>query len=471
MNDLLASIGEPETMGPIHVIGIGGAGMSAIATVLVAMGHQVSGSDLAPSATTARLEGMGIPITIGHRSEAVHGAALVTHSTAVRPENPERVRAQELGIAVVTRAEILAAIAARRRCLAVSGTHGKTTTSSMVALIMIEAGLRPSYLIGGDVHQLGTNARWDTGAWIVIEADESDGSFLHLRPEIAVITNVEADHLDHYGTFEAVRSAFAEFLALTSGRRVVCSDDPEAAVLGRAADADMVGEEPLATWGMSTVTPGRTSISFVLEGPRRPAGDDGPSQRWEMTVAAPGRHNARNAAVATVAAMAAGAPGQAAVAALGRFGGVARRFELRGVAGGITFVDDYAHLPTEVRATMAAAAEGRWHRVVAVFQPHRYTRTAEVGEEFATAFDGADVVVLTDVYGAGEAPLEGVSGMTVVNALRRSRPDLEVHYEADRARLASVVGELLEPDDLCLTMGAGDLTALPDELLARWSEQ
>jgi len=453
-----SGIGDPAALRRVHVVGIGGAGMSAIATVLRAMGHEVTGSDLRESGVTERLRSLGIAVAIGHDAANVGDAGLVTLSTAVRSDNPEVVDARERGIPVLARAELLAAIASRKRCVAVAGTHGKTTTASMLSLVLVEAGLRPSFLIGGEVNEIGTNAVWDAGEWIVVEADESDGTFLHLTPDIAVVTNVEPDHLDHYGSFDAVRGAFAEFLA-SAAHRVVGADDAEARIVGRAAGADLVGLAADATFTMTAVEASRSSVAFDLLGP------DG-ARIARIRVAVPGLHNARNAAVATVAALAAGAPAEAAVAALARFGGVARRFEFRGDHAGVTFVDDYAHLPTEVRAALAAARDGDWGRVVAVFQPHRYSRTAEVGEAFGEAFDDADVVVVTDVYGAGEAPVPGVSGRLVADAVRARRPDAELHYVAGRTELVAAVAALLRPGDLCLTLGAGDLTSLPDELMA-----
>jgi UDP-N-acetylmuramate--alanine ligase len=432
--------------------------MSAVATVLAAMGHEVSGSDLRESGVTERLRSLGITVAIGHDASNVGDAGLVTHSTAVHADNPEVAGARRRGVPVLSRAETLAAIAARRRCIAVAGTHGKTTTASMLALALVEAGLHPSFLIGGEVNEIGTNAAWDDGEWIVVEADESDGTFLHLVPDIAVVTNVEADHLDHYGSFDAVRTAFVEFLA-SARHRVVGGDDAEALAIGRAAGADIVGLGVDATYAIASVATGRSSVSFDLLGP------DG-ALVTHLRVAVPGLHNAKNAAVATVAALAAGAPAEAAARALARFGGVARRFEFRGEHGGVTFVDDYAHLPTEVRAALSAARNGSWGRVVAVFQPHRYSRTADVGEEFGDAFADADVVVVTDVYGAGEAPVPGVTGRLVADAVRRARPGVELHYIPGRTDLVDAVAGLLRPGDLCLTLGAGDLTSLPDEVMA-----
>ena len=453
-----AGLGHPERLRTVHVVGIGGAGMSAIATALHAMGHTVTGSDLKESAVTERLAGLGIPVAIGHRGTNLGAAELVTVSSAIGESNPEVLEARARGLPLLARAEALAAVAALRRCIAVAGTHGKTTTASMLALVLVEAGMHPSFLIGGDVNEIGTNAVWDAGDWLVVEADESDGTFLALVPDIAVVTNVEADHLDHYGSFAAVRAAFEQFVTGARRQRVVGADDPVAAEIGREAGATLVGSGPDCTYRMVDLVLARSSVSFGLVGP---AGS--PAVRLEVPV--PGLHNAKNAAVATVAAAAAGAPLEAAARALARFAGVARRFEFRGTVNGVTFVDDYAHLPSEVRAALAAARNGDWGRVVAVFQPHRYSRTAELGEEFGPAFEAADLTVVTDVYGAGEAPVPGVSGQLVADAVHRSFPDMPVLYVAGRSDLRRTVREILEPGDLCCTLGAGDLTSLPDELM------
>jgi UDP-N-acetylmuramate--alanine ligase len=452
-------LGDLASLRTVHVVGIGGAGMSAIATVLHAMGHRVTGSDLKSSGITDRLSRGGIHVEIGHRGANLGSADLVTVSSAIADDNPEIVEARSRGLPVLARSEALAAIASLRRCIAVAGTHGKTTTASMLALLLVEAGMRPSFLIGGEVNEIGTNAVWDEGDWLVVEADESDGTFLALMPDIAVVTNVEADHLDHYGSFAAVRAAFEEFVANARHHRVVGGDDPVAAAIGRAAGADIVGTGLDCTHRMVDLTLARSSVSFGLLGP------DG-LEPGRLDVPVPGLHNATNAAVATVAALAAGVPFDAAARALARFAGVARRFEFRGTVRGVTFVDDYAHLPSEVRAVLAAARNGQWRRVVAVFQPHRYTRTAELGEEFGAAFGDADLTVVTDVYGAGEAPVPGVSGQLVADAVHRSFPDMPVFYVAGRSDLRRTVGEILEEGDLCCTLGAGDLTSLPDELMA-----
>jgi UDP-N-acetylmuramate--alanine ligase len=441
----------------IHVVGIGGAGMSAIALVLRAMGHTVTGSDLKESPVAARLRSQGIAVAVGHRAENVGSVDAVTYSPAVALGNPEIVAAAAGGARVIARSGVLAAICATRRCLAVAGTKGKTTTASMLSLILIEAGLRPSFVIGADVNEVGTNAAWDSGEWLVVEADESFGTFQELRPEWAVLTNVAADHLDYYGTFPQLRAAFDAFVGQATGGSVVSADDDEAAAIGQAHGAKSVGTAAGATFTMADVALSRSSASFSLGGPD---GALGP-----LTLGVPGLHNVRNAALAVVTALQIGVPFEVASAALARFTGVTRRFEFRGEANGVTFVDDYAHLPFAVEAALATARSGGWSRVVAVFQPHRYTRTAELAEQFGGAFSDADALVVTDVYGAGEAPVPGVSGLLIADAVRAQDQRLPVVYAPTRHELHQVVRAMLRPGDLCLTLGAGDLTTLPDELL------
>jgi UDP-N-acetylmuramate--alanine ligase len=463
MSEELGSLNLAEPL-RIHVVGAGGAGMSAIATVLSAMGHTVTGSDLKASPVIDRLMASGIEVVVGHAAANVGDADVVTVSTAIRDDNAEVVEARRRGIPVYRRSAVLAAIAELRRCIAVAGTHGKTTTASMLSLMLVEAGLRPSFLIGGDVNEIGTNAVWDEGDWLVVEADESDGTFLSLRPDVAVVTNIEPDHLDHYGSFEAMRSAFGVFLQ-SARHRVVGGDDPEALSWARAHGADTVGVGENCSHRLSHLTLSRSSVAFNLSHTSGGSGGDG-RDLGRLVLPVPGLHNARNAAVAAVAAMAAGVSFDDAARALARFAGVARRFEFRGDAGGVTFVDDYAHLPSEVEAALAAARDGGWQRIVAVFQPHRYSRTAALSSEFGQAFTDADVVVVTDVYGAGEAPIPGVSGKLVADAVRRATPDKPVVYVPSRTELGARVAALLTDGDLCCTLGAGDLTSLPDELLA-----
>jgi UDP-N-acetylmuramate--alanine ligase len=442
----------------IHLVGVGGAGMSAIASVLAAMGHRVTGSDLKSSPTTRRLAAAGVEVMIGHDAAHVGEAEMVTISTAIAPSNPEVAEAHRSGVRVLSRAEATAAVASCRRCVAVSGTHGKTTTTSMLALILVEAGMRPSFLIGGDINEIGTNAVWDSGEWLVIEADESDGTFLALDPEVAVVTNVEPDHLDHYGGFEALVAAFDRFCTGRPGGVVAGADDAVAAELGRAHGAALVGTAADATFRIEALSEGRDGVTFDL--------GTGGSTLGTISIPVTGANMARNAAVATVAAMTVGAGFDDAVRAFARFAGVARRFELRGEVGGVRFVDDYAHLPTEVRAVLDAARHTEPARVVVVFQPHRYSRIGALGEQFADAFSAADVVIVTDIFPAGEQPRPGVTGRIVAEAVTASHPDLDVSYVTGREDLRRHLAAILRPGDLCLTLGAGDLTSLPDELLA-----
>ena len=445
----------------VHVVGIGGAGMSAIATVLVAMGHQVSGSDLKSSRGLERLRSLGVTVSLGHDATNLPAELdAVTVSTAIPASNPEVVAAHERGIPVLRRAETLAAIAATRQAIAVAGTHGKTTTSSMLALVLSEAGFHPSFIIGGDVNEIGSGAVWDDlGDLFVVEADESDGTFLEVPRRAAIVTNVEPDHLEHYGGFEPLREAFARFLVETPGPCVVCADDPIAATLGRATAATSYGTSEDADYRMADLTCGRSRSSFVLH---HQGTELGPVQ---LPIA--GAHNARNAAAAVVAALELGAPFDAARVALARFAGVARRFEHRGEVAGITFIDDYAHLPTEVAAALAAARAGEWDRVVCVFQPHRYSRTAALWSEFAGAFGDADLLAVTDVYPAGEAPRPGISGKLVAQAVLDAHPWRRLAYLPRRPDVVAYLGRELRPGDLCLTLGAGDLTSLPEEVQER----
>jgi UDP-N-acetylmuramate--alanine ligase len=441
----------------IHVVGVGGAGMSAIATALVGMGHHVSGSDLKESAGLARLRGLGVDVAIGHEPANVGpDVGHVAVSTAIPERNVEVVEARRRGVPVLRRAEILAAIACTRSSIAVAGTHGKTTTSSMLALVLVEAGLRPSFLIGADVNEVGAGAVWDRGEWFVIEADESDGTFLELPRRAAVVTNVEPDHLEHYGSVAAMEAAFERFVAETDGPVVVCADDAVAARIGAAHGAISYGTDEAADYRMAGLRSGASGAAFELWHDEACLG--------EVELPLAGAHNARNACAAVVAGLAVGAPFEAARAALARFAGVARRFEHRGEVAGITFIDDYAHLPAEVRAALAAARDGGWRRVVAVFQPHRYSRTAALWPEFADAFGDADLLAVTDVYPAGEEPRPGVSGKLVVDAVLDAHPRQRLAYLPRRQDVVAYLAAELRPGDLCLTLGAGDLTSLPAEL-------
>jgi UDP-N-acetylmuramate--alanine ligase len=440
----------------IHVVGVGGAGMSAIASVLAAMGHKVTGSDLKWSSPLERLRSAGVAVSVGHDAAHVGDAEVVTMSSAVSASNPEVGEARRRAIPMLARAGMLAAVCARRRCVAVSGTHGKTTTTSMLSLILVEAGLRPSFLIGGDVNEIGTNAVWDDGEWLVVEADESDGTFLELDPEIAVVTNIEPDHLDYYGSFERLVEAFDGFCSSRRAVVVAGADDRLSAEVGARHGALLVGSSERASFRVVEVRRQAGGVSLELA--------RGGERLGLLELPITGAGIAQNAALATVAALQVGVPFGAAASALARFAGVARRYERRGEANGVRFVDDYAHLPTEVQAVIETARhEGG--RLVVVFQPHRYTRTASLGEHFSDAFTGADVVIVTEVFAAGETPMPGVTGQVVADAVLRAHPEVDVTYVAGRDDLREHLGRMLRPGDLCLTLGAGDLTTLPDELL------
>jgi len=444
----------------VHIVGIGGAGMSAIATVLARMGHQVTGSDLKESRGLDRLRLLGIRADVGHRAENLGEANAVVVSTAIPAANPEVRAAGERGIPVLRRADALRELAATRRTVAVAGSHGKTTSSSMLALILRAAGWRPSFIIGGDLNEVGTNAAYDEGEWLVVEADESDGTFLELAPEAGIVTNVEPDHLDHYGGFSELTDAFRRFLARITGPRVASFDDDVARKIASGHDGTVTyGFDDGATYRIASYEGDRNGSRFRVQRDRTDLGT--------IELPVPGRHNASNAAAAAAMALELGAPFEAAAEALRGFGGVARRFQFRGEVGGVTLVDDYAHIPGEIAAMVRAAREGGWNRVIVVFQPHRYTRTARLWRDFADAFIGADLVVLTDVYAANETPRPGVSGRLILGAVLDAHPALPVVYLPRRADVVQHALRLARPGDVVLTLGAGDLTTVPDEWLAR----
>ena len=439
----------------IHITGVGGAGMSAIALVCVRMGHRVSGSDIKDTAVLERLAAAGVEVRVGNEGDFVPADAdAVVYSTAVPLDNVELRAAASRGIPVLHRSALLAALAATRRTVAVAGSHGKTTTSSMLALIMRAAGWDPTFVIGADVNEVGTNAAYGDGPWFVVEADESDGTFLHLAPEAALVTNIEPDHLDHYGGFASLVGAFEEFVDAVPGPVVMGADDPISARLAvERPRVRTVGTAPDAYYAVRDVRADASVTRFRLAR----AGDD----LGELEVPT-GVKAAVNAAAAAATALELGVDLAAVRTALAGFAGIARRYQHRGTRDGVTFVDDYAHLPSEVAAAIDTARLGGWRRVVVVFQPHRYSRTASIGADFADAFAGADALVLTDVYPAGEAPIAGVSGRVVLHAVLDRHPELPVTYLPHRADLAGVPARLARPGDLVLTLGAGDLTTMPD---------
>jgi UDP-N-acetylmuramate--alanine ligase len=447
-------LGRPRRL---HLVAVGGTGMNAYASVLAQAGHRVTGSDLRPAPAVAeRLRALGVTVHEGHDAAFVpDDAEALAASTAVAPDNPELVEARRRGIPLLRRADLLAALCRQRRTLAVSGTHGKSTMTALLALALRGAGRSPSFVVGADVPSLDHGAHWDDGDdLLVVEADESDGTFLELPRAVAVAANVEADHLATYGgSVDGLHAAFRRFVTETDGPVVIGLDDPGAAALLEVRpDAITFGTGQAAMFRIAGVQTERLRIRFTL---RHPAGEA------VVDLPAPGLHNARNAAAAIAAAAAAGADADLAAAAMAGYGGVHRRFEPRGEGGGVSFVDDFAHLPGEVRSVLAAARRGGWERVVAVFQPHRFSRTAEVHEQFAGAFDDADVLVVTGIYPAGEAPRPGVTGRLVADATGHR----DLTYVEERDRLAEAVRRILRPGDLCLTLGAGDVTTLPAELL------
>ena len=457
-----------ELLGSVHLVGIGGAGMSALARVLLARGATVSGSDIKESRGVAALRALGARIAVGHGAENLDGAGAVVVSSAIPSSNPEVLAARAHGIPILQRAQVLALLMRERRGIAVAGTHGKTTTTSMIAMVLRHAGLDPTFLIGGDLNEVGTNAYAGGGEWLVAEADESDGSLLWLAPEIAVINNVEADHLDYYRDEREIRETFVAFahnLPETTGTVILGIDDPGIASLrDRIARTTVTfGTDPSADWSGEVLERGPSGQRVRVRHRGEPVG--------ELVLGVPGAHNVRNALAALATSSLVGVSFDVAAEELASFGGVQRRFQLRGNVGGVTVIDDYAHHPTEVRVTLEAAREQGWPRLIAVFQPHRYSRTQLLGRELGAALADADLAVITDVYGAGELPVPGVSGKSVVDGLLAARPRARVAYLPKRGEVADFVAGRVDPGDLVLTIGAGDITMLADEVLHALTER
>jgi UDP-N-acetylmuramate--alanine ligase len=454
-------VGDLDLAAPrrIHIVGVAGVGMSAIALLLARMGHEVSGSDIKDAPVRERLEAAGVKVYVGNRPEHVpERADAVVYSTAVPRSNPELREADRRGLLVLHRSAALAALTNARRTIAVAGSHGKTTTSSMLALVLRAAGWQPSFIIGGEVNEVGANAAFGAGEWLVVEADESDGTFLRLAADAALVTNIEPDHLDHYGDFGALVAAFERFVDGVRGPVVVCSDDALLARLaGVRAQVRTYGAGAGADYRIVDESVDAESCTFTL------SASDTSIGRLEVPLGVKAGVNATGAAALAIEL---GIDFATVARALRGFGGVARRFERRGTAAGVTFVDDYAHLPTEVAAAIATARHGGWNRVVAVFQPHRYTRTAALWRDFGDAFRDADMVVLTDVYAAGETPIPGVSGRLLVQAVLDAHPSQPLAYLPRHSDLAGVPRRWARPGDVVLTLGAGDLTTLPDLWLA-----
>ncbi|HYE45517.1 MAG TPA: UDP-N-acetylmuramate--L-alanine ligase [Caulobacter sp.] len=463
----------PFELGPVHFIGIGGIGMSGIAEIMIRIGYTVQGSDMKPSANTERLEQLGARIFIGHASPQVEGASAVVYSTAVKPDNPEFLAARERRLPLVRRAEMLAELMRLQFSIGVAGTHGKTTTTSMVAALLDAGGLDPTVVNGGIINAYGTNAKVGEGDWIVVEADESDGTFLKLKSTCAIVTNIDPEHLDHYGTFDAARRAFQDFVENIPfyGFAAVCLDHPEVQALAAKVENRRLvtyGTNPQAEVRAVNVTMGPDGARFdVVFTPR----DGEPHALAGLHLPMAGDHNVANALAAIAVARELKVDDASIRKGLAGFGGVKRRFTTTGVVNGIRIVDDYGHHPVEIasvlRAARAVTPEGR---VIAVVQPHRYTRLRDLMAEFSSCFNDADTVIVANVYTAGEAPIEGVDRDALIAGLKRfgHRRALPLDAPAD---LPGLISAEARSGDLVVFLGAGDITswayALPGQLEAR----
>ncbi|HVI33428.1 UDP-N-acetylmuramate--L-alanine ligase [Phenylobacterium sp.] len=461
----------PFEIGPVHFIGIGGIGMSGIAEIMMRTGYQVQGSDAKASANTERLEKLGAKIFIGHDAANVEGAYAIVYSTAVKPDNPEMVAGRERRLPLVRRAEMLAELMRLQFSVAVGGTHGKTTTTSMVAALLDAGGLDPTVVNGGIINAYGTNAKVGAGDWIVVEADESDGTFLKLKTTVAVVTNIDPEHLDHYGDFEAVKKAFRDFVENIPfyGFAAVCIDHPEVqAMASRVENRRLVtyGVNPQAEVRAHNVSMGPDGARFsVVIQPR--AG--GMLSIDDLRLPMAGLHNVQNALAAIAVARELGVQPDAIRKGLAGFGGVKRRFTTTGVANGVRVVDDYGHHPVEIASVLKAARAVTEGKVIAVVQPHRYTRLRDLFDDFCQCFNDADTVLVADVYAAGETPIEGVDRDALVAGLKRFGHRRALPLEGPAA-LAGLVREEARAGDVVVLLGAGDITswsyALPGELTA-----
>ena len=451
--------GVPTDIGTVHFVGIGGIGMSGIAEVMHNLGYSVQGSDIADSPVIERLCGKGIKVMIGHAPENLDDVSVVVTSTAVKPGNPERDTALERRIPLVRRAEMLAELMRLKNTVAIAGTHGKTTTTSMVAAMLDHGGIDPTVINGGIINSYGSNARLGDSDWMVVEADESDGSFLRLDGTIAVVTNIDPEHLDHYGDFDAIKKAFVEFVENVPfyGAAIMCLDHPEVQAVipqirdrriisyGFSAQADVRGEN-VAPF------PGGNRFDVVV------SERDGSQRSIEgIELPMPGRHNVQNALAAVAVGLEMGMSDKAVQSGFANFGGVKRRFTKVGEVDGITIIDDYGHHPVEIRAVLSAAREGATGRVIAVAQPHRFTRLSDHMDEFQQAFNDADIVLITPVFTAGEEPIEGVDSEALVAGLKKRG-----HRSAERVNdaddLAERLAEIATEGDMVVCLGAGDIT-------------
>jgi UDP-N-acetylmuramate--alanine ligase len=462
----------PRDIGPVHFVGIGGIGMSGIAEVLVNLGYTVIGSDVSDSANVKRLRELGIRVAIGHRSENIDGADVVVVSSAIKRDNPELIAARAKRLPVVRRAEMLAELMRLKSCVAIAGTHGKTTTTSMVAALLDAGGLDPTVINGGIINAYGTNARLGAGDWMVVEADESDGTFLKLPADVAIVTNVDPEHLDHFGTFEAVQEAFVDFVENVPfyGFGVMCTDHPIVQKLvGKLEDRRILtyGENPQADVRLVELDHHNGSSRFSVQFRDREGKTTHTIDR--LTMPMPGRHNALNATAAVAVAHELGIKDEMIRNALGAFGGVKRRFTKVGEWNGAVIIDDYGHHPVEIAAVLRAARESAKGKVIAVMQPHRYTRLQSLFEQFCGCFNDAEVVIVAPVYAAGEQPIQGVDRDALVQGLRAHGHRQAIALEGPE-KLAGLVSDLAKPGDYVICLGAGSITqwayALPGELKA-----
>jgi UDP-N-acetylmuramate--alanine ligase len=462
----------PRDIGPVHFVGIGGIGMSGIAEVLANLGYSVTGSDVADSANVKRLRDKGVKVVIGHKAENINGADVVVVSSAIKRDNPELISARAKRLPVVRRAEMLAELMRLKSCVAIAGTHGKTTTTSLVASLLDAGGLDPTVINGGIINAYGTNARLGGGEWMVVEADESDGTFLKLPADVAIVTNIDPEHLDHFQTFEAVQDSFRAFVENVPfyGFAVMCTDHPVVqSLVGKLEDRRILtyGENPQADVRLVDLDhlngQSRFSVLFHDRVGKVSHTID------KLALPMPGQHNALNATAAVAVARSLGIGDESIRGALANFGGVRRRFTRVGEWNGVQIIDDYGHHPVEIAAVLRAARESAKGKVIAVMQPHRYTRLHDLFDQFCTCFNDADAVIVAPVYPAGEQPIPGADRDALVNGLRAYGHKQAFPLEGPE-KLPSIIKNLAKPDDYVVCLGAGSITqwaySLPAELKA-----
>lgn len=445
----------------IHFIGIGGAGMSALSYVMIKRGYQVSGSDAKPGYMATNLAKEGALVFIGHSACQIERAEVVVVSTAIHPDNPELVEAKKRQVPVIHRSDVLAYLMNKHKGVAVAGAHGKTTTSSMLSCITCEGGLDPTIVVGGIVNNLGSNAVNGKSDYVVAEADESDGSFLKFHPYLAVITNIENDHLDHYGSEENIQAAFAKFVEQIKedGKAILCYDNAKVRALGEKTGKTVISygiDSKDADYRAENIEYGKNGTTYDILYKNEVIG------KGQLIV--PGRHNVLNSLGAIAAARELGIPLESILASLAHFSGAKRRFETKGKVGGVWVVDDYAHHPTEIAVTLKAARQTQPERLVCVFQPHRYTRTQLLLDQFAVAFKDCDELIITDIYAASEDPIPGVSGEMLAHKIAKTTGQ-KVRYISGQDKIEETLEREVRPGDLVITMGAGDIYRLGEQLV------